>query len=81
MSTTPETDEVFKSIQNKPDAIIMSDLLLWSYRLEEARNAALASLAELHAALVRYEGEVDGEAPSEHRRMMDRAAALLPENA
>jgi len=23
---------------------------------------------------------VDGEAPSEHRRMMERAAALLPEN-
>jgi hypothetical protein len=49
-------------------------------RLVSERNAALKSLAELLAALVRYEGDVDGEAPSEHRRMMDRAAALLPEN-
>lgn len=48
--------------------------------LEKQRDAALASLSELHAALVRYEGDVDGEAPSEHRRMMDRAASLLPEN-
>lgn len=44
--------------------------------LEKQRDAALASLAELHAALVRYEGDVDGEAPSEHRRMMNRAAQL-----
>jgi len=44
------------------------------------RDAAMKSLAELHAALVRYESDVDGEAPSEHRRMMERAAALLPEN-
>lgn len=49
-------------------------------KLELERNTALKSLAELHAALVRYEGDVDGEAPSEHRRMMERAAALLPEN-
>ena len=49
-------------------------------KLERERNAALASLAELHAALVRYEADVDGEAPSEHRRMMDRAATLLSEN-
>lgn len=48
--------------------------------LEKKLDAALASLADLHAALVRYEGDVDGEAPSEHHRMMDRAAALLPGN-
>ena len=49
----------------------------------EAANsgrAVMESLAELHAALVRYEGDVDGEAPSEHRRMMDRAATILADN-
>jgi hypothetical protein len=49
--------------------------------LERDKDAALASVAELHAAMIRYEGDVDGEAPSEHRRMMERAAALLPKNA
>jgi hypothetical protein len=44
------------------------------------RDAALKSLGELHAALVRYEADVDSESPTEHRRMMERAAALLPEN-
>jgi hypothetical protein len=44
------------------------------------KMALAASLAELHAALVRYEADVDAKAPSEHRQMMDRAAALLPEN-
>ena len=50
-------------------------------KLERKLDAALSSLAELHAALVRYEADVDGEAPSEHCRMMDRAAAILSENA
>lgn len=48
--------------------------------LESARNAALSSLAELHKALIRYEADVDCEAPSEHNRMMERAAALLQQN-
>jgi hypothetical protein len=49
-------------------------------QLECERDYALECLAQLHAALVRYEADVDGEAPSEHRRMMDRAASILPEN-
>lgn len=52
----------------------LADLLAEKY-------AALSLLAELHAALVQYEGDVDGDAPSEHRRMMKRAAAILPANA
>jgi len=41
--------------------------------LEIARSA----LAELYEAMIRYEGDVDGEAPSEHHRMMDRVRAAL----
>ena len=45
--------------------------------LEKQRDAALSSLAELYAALVLYGADVDGEAPPEHHRMMQRAADIL----
>ena len=78
-SDTPETDALWDPIrgsafwQNHPARLL-------SEKLERERDAALSSLAELHAALVRYESAVDAEAPSEHRRMMDRAAACLRSN-
>jgi hypothetical protein len=41
--------------------------------LDEAHSA----LRELHDAMVRYEADVDGEAPSEHHRMMRRVRNVL----
>jgi hypothetical protein len=41
------------------------------------RDAALESLLEIYNAMVRYEGDVDGDAPVEHRRMMDRIRGIL----
>lgn len=50
-------------------------------RMERERNEAKEALAELYAAMVRYEVDVDGEAPPEHHRMMDRVRGILfPEN-
>jgi len=51
-------------------------------RFERERDEALAALRELFEAMLRYEGDVDGEAPSEHTRMMDRCREILfPDNA
>ena len=41
------------------------------------RDAARESLLEIYNAMVRYEGDVDGDAPPEHRRMMDRIRGIL----
>ena len=46
-------------------------------KLERERDAARESLTELYGALVRYEADVDSEAPSEHCRMMARAREIL----
>lgn len=63
----------FEDLGNLSDGEIVCKLA----DLLAERSAALSSLAELHAALVGYERE----APSEHRRMMQRAAAILPATA
>ena len=41
------------------------------------RDALLEALEELHAAMVRYDGDVDGEAPSEHHQMMSRVISAI----
>jgi len=41
------------------------------------RDAARESLLEIYNAMVRYEGDVDADAPPEHRRMMDRIRGIL----
>ena len=41
------------------------------------RDAARESLLEIYNAMVRYEGDVDGDAPPDHRRMMDRIRGIL----
>lgn len=55
--------------------------ILAAWEATNSGNAVMESLAELHAAMIRYEGDVDGESPSEHRRMMDRVATILQANA
>lgn len=42
-------------------------------RMHELESA----LTELYQAMLRYEADVDGEAPSEHHRMMDRVKNVL----
>jgi hypothetical protein len=46
-------------------------------RLEQQRDRLVEALDELYDAMVRYEGNNDGEAPSEHHRMMRRVRKAL----
>lgn len=46
-------------------------------RLISAAPDLLESLVELHAAMVRYEGDADAEPTSEHGRMMRKVRAAI----
>ena len=48
-----------------------------NHPLRAQRDALLEALEELHAAMVRYDGDVDGEAPSEHHQMMSRVRSAI----
>jgi hypothetical protein len=79
---TPETNAHLGSHATSPDDTAMWLEIGMPRRFERERDEARAALRELFEAMLRYEGDVDGEAPSEHTRMMDRCREILfPDNA
>lgn len=45
--------------------------------LTKDRDEARTALEDLHAAMIRYEGDVDGDAPPRHHRLMERVRDVL----
>lgn len=79
MSDTPETEDEIRMPTMPAEYMGEAEIVDASFakRLERERNEAKSALAEIYDAMIRYEGDVDGEAPSSHHRMMNRVRDIL----